>query len=90
MASCRSEEKNRQITTRLNRVEGQIRGIKNMVEEDRDCMDILHQILSAASALRSIWEIVAAAHIQGCIEDYDKDERNKNIEEIITHMKELR
>ncbi len=83
--------KNKHLITRLNRIEGQIRGIKNMIEENRECLDIMHQILSASAALRSIWELIAAFHLQNCVENIeDKEERNKNINELISHIKELK
>ncbi len=91
MSSCRSKESNKNLATRLNRIEGQIRAIRNMVNDDRDCMDIMNQVLSASSALRSVWEIIAASHIEECMEEFsDKEERNQVIEKIIKHMRDLR
>ena len=91
MDNCRSEETNKQLVKRLNRIEGQIRGINRMIDENRDCMDIMHQVLSAGSALRSVWEILAAAHLEDCLSG-EKDEKSKKavIEDIISHMKDLR
>ncbi len=55
------------LLTRLNRVEGQVRGIKAMVEEDRYCDDLLHQIAAARSALDSVAKLVLENHIRGCL-----------------------
>lgn len=90
MTSCRKNETNTDLSKRLNRIEGQVRGINKMISEDRGCMDILHQISSASSALRSVWEIVAAHHLQDCLTDCSEEEKHNVIKEIISKMKELR
>lgn len=69
--SCRhkertgAEEKN--LLNRLNRIEGQIRGIKGMVEEDRYCVDILTQISAVQAALNSFNKILLSDHIKTCV-----------------------
>lgn len=89
--SNRPEEINNQVSKRLKRIEGQIRGITNMINEDRDCLDIIHQIQSANSALKSVWEILAATHLQNCISDIDNiEDKNRAIGEIISKIKELK
>jgi len=90
MPHCRTKEETEKLITRLNRIEGQIKGIKNMLIEDRECMEILNQVRSVSSALRGVWEIMAAKHIENCLEDATKGERDKAIEEIICHIKQLR
>lgn len=90
MSECRSQEDVNAITKRLNRIEGQVKGIKNMVVEDRDCMEILNQLRSVSSALKGVWEIMAAHHIQKCLNNCSEAERNKAIEEIICHLQQLR
>lgn len=59
------EEKD--LLTRLNRIEGQIRGIKNMVEQDRYCIDILTQVSAAQAALSSFSKVLLANHIKTCV-----------------------
>ena len=49
----RSEKEKKDLITRLNRIEGQVRGIKNMVEEERYCVEILNQVSAVQSALNS-------------------------------------
>lgn len=59
------EEKN--LLNRLNRIEGQIRGIKGMVEEGRYCVDILTQISAVQAALNSFNKILLSDHIKTCV-----------------------
>lgn len=88
--ACRTEKENANLIKRLNRIEGQIRGITKMVETHRDCMDILPQITSATSALRGVWEIIAASHLEECLSNADELERHEVVEKIVKHMKELK
>lgn len=55
------------LTKRLNRIEGQVRGINRMVEEDRYCIDILTQITAAKSALDAIALQLLESHAHGCV-----------------------
>ena len=55
------------LIARLNKVEGQVRGIRRMVEEDRYCVDILQQIASLRSAADAIAHILLEDHIHGCV-----------------------
>ncbi len=72
------KEKNNYIK-RLNRIEGQIKGITNMVEEDRYCDDILIQISAASSALKALGNEILLNHMKTCmIEDIN----NGNLESI--------
>ena len=57
-----------QLTKRLNRIEGQIRGIGRMVEEDRYCVDILTQISAARSALDAVALQLLRGHTHGCVQ----------------------
>ncbi|MDD2574575.1 MAG: metal-sensitive transcriptional regulator [Bacillota bacterium] len=57
------------LISRLNRIEGQIRGIKNMVENDKYCVDVLIQIAAAKSALNSLGAVILESHIQGCVKN---------------------
>ncbi|MBV1700318.1 MAG: metal-sensitive transcriptional regulator [Hyphomicrobiales bacterium] len=53
--------------TRLKRIEGQVRGIANMVEEDRYCIDIIHQIAAARAALKRVETVVLKDHVNHCV-----------------------
>ena len=55
------------LTKRLRRIEGQVRGIEKMVEDDRYCIDILTQIAAAKTALESVGEKVLADHVGHCV-----------------------
>ncbi len=57
------------LMARLNKMEGQVRGIRRMVEEDRYCVDILQQIASLRSAADAVAQILLADHIRGCVTD---------------------
>lgn len=65
--TVRDPKLKKNLITRLNRVEGQVRGIKGMVEKDVYCDDILNQISAAQSALTSISKLVLENHVRGCL-----------------------
>jgi DNA-binding FrmR family transcriptional regulator len=56
-----------EIVGRLNRVEGQVRGLKQMVEEERYCVDVLTQIASVHEALRSVGKVLMRNHLETCV-----------------------
>jgi len=63
----------KQVIDRLSRIEGHIRGIKKMVEEDRDCPDLLHQLAAVKAALNKTGELILEDHIESCMVDAVKD-----------------
>ena len=65
--SPRDEKTSKDLQTRLSRVEGQVRGIKTMVEKDSYCDDILTQMSAVQSALNSISKIILDSHIRTCV-----------------------
>ena len=73
--SCCERKKHRQeaeyqdLLKRLNRIEGQVRGVKKMLEEDRYCVDILTQVSAINSALNSFNKVLLAEHIKSCVVD---------------------
>jgi len=75
------------VSARLNRVEGQIRGIQKMVDEDRYCMDILIQLRAAKAALHQIETMVLRDHISGCVVEAfasgNAVERQEKIDELV-------
>ena len=77
------------LNTRLNRVEGQIRGIRGMVERDAYCNDILHQISAAQAALDSVSKLVLENHIRGCIVENIKAGDDKIVDELIVTIGKL-
>ncbi len=75
------------LLNRLNRVEGQVRGIARMVEEDRYCIDILTQVQAVRAALSKVETELLRGHLGHCIEGAilsgDRDEQRKKVEELI-------
>jgi DNA-binding FrmR family transcriptional regulator len=63
------------LTKRLNRIEGQVRGLNKMVEEDRYCVDILTQIAAVRSALDAVALQLLRDHTHGCVQDAIKSGR---------------
>lgn len=57
------------LIRRLKRIEGQVKGIQNMVDEDRYCVDILVQISAIRSAINKVGTIILENHIKGCVSD---------------------
>lgn len=58
----------RSCANRLGRIEGQVRGIARMIEEDRYCIDVLTQLRAARAALRRVEDEVLSAHVEHCVE----------------------
>jgi CsoR family transcriptional regulator, copper-sensing transcriptional repressor len=74
------------LVTRLNRIEGQVRGIKRMVEEPRLCVEILQQLAAAEAALNRISLAVLRAHVEKCVpEGFEQGEveRTKRLNELV-------
>ena len=75
------------IQKRLNRIEGQVRGLSRMVEEDRYCIDVVTQISAVRAALRRAEEEILRDHVGHCVEHAitsgDKKDQRKKISEII-------
>ena len=73
---------------RLNRIEGQVRGLSKMVDEDRYCIDIITQISAVRAALRRVEEEVLKDHVAHCVEHAitsgDKGDQRKKIAELMT------
>jgi len=79
---------------RLNRIEGQIRGISKMITEGRYCVDILTQIRSASSALAKVQENIFKGHLESCVRDSltgdDPQDREAKIDEILEVLSRFR
>lgn len=63
----REDDEQKDLLTRLNRIEGQIRGIKRMVEEERYCVDVLTQVSAVQAALNSFNKKLLSSHIKTCV-----------------------
>ena len=87
----RSEEEYRRLINRLNRVEGQIRGIRGMVERSAYCPDILAQVAAANAALNAFAKELLCEHVRTCVARDIREGRDETIDELVStlqkHMK---
>ena len=85
----RSEKDRKSLINRCSRLEGQIRGIKGMIENDVYCDDILNQIAAAQSALNSLGKVVLQYHMNHCVADRIKEGDDTVINEFLTTVSKL-
>ena len=85
----RSEKETKDLVTRLNRVEGQIRGIRNMVEEERYCVEILNQVSAVQAALNSFSKELLASHIHSCVVEDIQAGKMEAVDELCETIKKL-
>lgn len=86
----RSKDEKQAIVNRLKRIEGQVRGIQKMVEEDRYCVDILVQISAIQSALKQTGYTITERHMKHCVSDSIKNgEGQEAIDELMTVLKQF-
>ncbi len=88
-SKSRSEDEKKELMKRLNRVEGQIRGIKRMVEEDAYCIDIINQVSAAGCALDSFTKVLLATHIKTCVAEDVKDGSEEKLDELVKTLQKL-
>ena len=81
--TLREEKLKGNLITRLNRVEGQVRGIKGMIEKDAYCNDVLNQISAAGAALDSIGKLVLENHIRVCLVKEIREGDDKIVDELL-------
>ena len=85
----RSEEEKRALTNRLSRIEGQIRGIRAMLERDAYCPDILTQTSAAVAALNSFNKELLSSHIKGCVANDIREGNDETIDELVATLYKL-
>ncbi len=89
-----NEAQKKAVRERLNRIEGQVRGIRKMVEEDRYCMDILAQTRSVVAALRATEDRIMENHLQTCvvnaIRSDDAGEQKQKLDEVMSVLTQYR
>lgn len=85
----RSKEEYTALIHRLNRIEGQIRGIKRMVEENAYCTDILIQVSAVNSALNSFNKELLANHIRTCVAKDIRDGKDEVIDDLVKTLQKL-
>lgn len=85
----RPDEEYKDLLNRLNRIEGQIRGIRGMVERGAYCVDILTQSAAASAALNSFNKLLLTNHIHTCVADGIRQGDNEVVEELVNMMQKL-
>ena len=87
--TVRSQDEHKKLINRLSRIEGQIRGIKNMVENDAYCNDILIQVSAVNSALNSFNKELLARHIKTCVARDIREGKEETIDELVLTLQKL-
>ena len=85
----RTERERKNLMTRLKTMEGQIRGIQKMVENDAYCPDIVMQVSAVSNALNSFNKLLLAAHIRGCVAEDIREGREDKVDELCTVLAKL-
>ena len=85
----REMQEKKSLMTRLNKIEGQVRGIRAMVDDDRYCVDILTQVSAVQAALNSFNKVLLANHIRTCVADDIRDGKEETVDELVTVLQKL-
>lgn len=85
----RSDKVKINLISRLNRIEGQIRGLKGLVEKDVYCDDILNQIAAAQAALNGVGKLLLEGHLRSCVVDRIQQGDHEIIDELLVTIKKL-
>lgn len=87
--SHHSESTKKNLITRLNRVEGQIRGIKGLIEKDTYCDDVITQIAATQAALNSVAKLLLEGHLRSCVVERIHAGDSEIIDELLTTIQRL-
>lgn len=87
--TMRSEDERKKLINRLNRIEGQIRGIKGMIENDQYCTDILVQSAAVNAAVNAFNRELISNHIRGCVTRDLKNGNEETIDELVATLQKL-
>lgn len=85
----REESEYKSLVNRLNRIEGQIRGIKGMLEKDAYCTDIIMQVSAVTSALNSFNKELLSNHIKTCVADDIIAGKTETVDDLLETLKKL-
>ncbi len=85
----RTEEETKLMINRLNRIEGQVRGIRRMVENNAYCPDILIQVSAITAALNSFNKVLLSEHIRTCVSEDIREGKDETIDELVTVLRKL-
>jgi DNA-binding FrmR family transcriptional regulator len=87
--SHHSEKMKHNLISRLNRIEGQIRGVKGLIEKDTYCDDVLNQIASIQAALNGVSRLLLEGHMRSCVIERIQEGDHEVIDELLTTMNKL-
>lgn len=87
--SHHSEQTKSNLITRLNRIEGQIRGVKGLIEKDTYCDDVLNQIAAIQSALNGVGKLLLEGHMKSCVVERIESGDHAVIDELLVTVKKL-
>ena len=85
----RTQEEKTALIHRLNRIEGQVRGLKRLIEEDAYCVDVLMQVSAASAALNAFSKELLASHIRSCVAQDIRDGKDDTIDELVSTLQKL-
>ena len=85
----RTEEEKKKLINRLNRIEGQIRGIRGMIEKDAYCIDVLTQVAAANAALNAFTKELLSSHIKTCVAEDIRAGHDETIDELVATLQKL-
>lgn len=91
--SCQTKHRDeadlRKLRNRLNRIEGQVRGVKGMLEKDAYCIDIITQVAAIQSALAGFNKALLKEHISTCVVEDVRQGKEDKVEELINTLQKL-
>lgn len=82
-------EEVKSLVSRLNRIEGQVRGVKRLIEEDTYCDDVLTQIAAVQSALNGLGKLLLEGHMKSCVVERIQDGDTEVLDELLVTVKKL-
>lgn len=85
----RSEEERKKLINRLSRIEGQIRGIRSMVEHDVYCTDILTQSAAVTAAMNAFNKELLSNHIKTCVAEDIREGKDETVDELVSTLQKL-
>lgn len=86
-SKLRTQEEKNNLEKRVNRIIGQMNGIKNMIKDDRYCSDIIIQLSAIDKAIKSLANLMIDNHIRTCVVEHIKNDDYSDIEDISTFFK---
>ena len=96
MANCcdmrkkiRGEQEKKDLMNRLKRIEGQVRGLESMLEQDVYCPDLLIQVAAVREALNGFNKVLLAEHIKGCVAEDIRAGKDESIDELVETLRKV-